>query len=383
MATSHTQQRIFNVETFRHYYLKSSIATLLGIIAGGILGYVHSGGNTFTIAFTAALSGMFTVALLSILEVSVSFDNAVLNATVLKKLSDQHRKWFLFWGILIAVVGMRLAFPVLIVSAVGSISPIAAFTLAVTNPSQYSVILTESNDYVSAFGGAFLLMVVLNFFLNREKENHWLGWLEAPLTKLAELKVIVALAVVSLTSFEVAPDRQHTFMLAGILGVGLHMLVDWVKNYLEEHHPEAAPGAALTFKAAIATLLYLEILDASMSFDGVVGAFAITTDIFQVMIGLGVGAYWVRSITIHLVEKDTMAEFRFLEHGALYAIACLAIIMFVKVNHHVPEVFTGMVSLVIIVIAVIHSHILNKNEAAAGTDESTLVQYAEQHPETT
>lgn len=364
------------METFKQYYRGSAIVFFVAVIIGGILGYMESKGSAVGVLIGGALTAMFHVALLAVLEVSVSFDNAVLNAGELKNLSDKHRKWFMMWGILIAVVGMRLLFPVLIVSAVGTMTPWAAFILALAEPSQYSTILAGSNDYISAFGGSFLLMVVLNFFLDEEKEHHWLTWIEVPLSKLGDLKIVIALGVVALTSFEVVADRQHTFVLAGLLGIILHVAVDALKNYLEKHHPEAAPGAIAVGKAAIASLLYLEILDASMSFDGVVGAFAITTDIFQVMLGLGVGAYAVRSITVHLVEKDTIANFRYLEHGALWAIGVLSAIMFIKVNHHVPELVTGLSSLAIIGTAVILSHILNKKEAQAEGDV-TLVEYAE------
>jgi hypothetical protein len=89
--------------------------------------------------------------------------------------------------------------------------------------------------------------------------------------------------------------------------------------------------------------LYLEVLDASFSFDGVVGAFAITNNLFIIMIGLGIGAMFVRSLTIMLVEKGTLSEFRYLEHGAFYAIGILAIIMFANTIFHIPEVITGLI----------------------------------------
>jgi hypothetical protein len=355
------------MSTFTEFYKKPTIALIVAIVLGGLIGYHDSG------VIGAAITSAMTVIILSILEISMSFDNAVLNAKILKPMSDAARNWFMLWGILIAVVGMRLLVPVLIVSAVGSMAPWTAFMIALTNPSQYSTLLTSSADYVSAFGGSFLMMVALNFFLGDEKETNWLHFLEVPLAKLAKLEVVITLLVVILAALGVNHDRQFTFVMAGSLGIMLNIAIGVLKEKLEEHAPEAAQGVAVTIKSAIASLIYLEVLDASMSFDGVIGAFAITTEIFLVMLGLGVGAMFVRGMTINLVKNDTMAEYRYLEHGALWSIAVLAAIMFIKVNHHVPELFTGLISAAIIAIAVVHSHILNKREASSTA--TTLVDY--------
>lgn len=357
------------MSTFKQFYLSPTLSLIAAVIIGGLLGY-HDGG-----VLGAALSAGFTVFILSILETSVSFDNAVLNAKVLNTMSEKHRNWFMVWGILIAVVGMRLVIPVLLVSAVGSMSPLTAFTMALSNPEHYATILTTSNDYVSAFGGAFLLMVALNFFLGDEKESHWLPWLEIPLAKLAKLEVVITLLVVIAAAFEITQARQFTFVIAGVLGIALNIGISVLKDALESHAPTAASAVGTVVKSGIASLVYLEVLDASMSFDGVIGAFAITKDIFIVMLGLGVGSMFVRHMTLHLVEKKTIAEYRYLEHGALWAIFVLAALMFIKINHHVPEALIGLMSAGIIAVSVIHSHILNKKENTATPDATTLVDY--------
>ena len=107
-------------------------------------------------------------------------------------------------------------------------------------------------------------------------------------------------------------------------------------------------------------LIYLEILDASFSFDGVIGAFALSTDIFIIMIGLGIGAMFVRSLTLYLVEKKTLTEYKYLEHGAHYAIIALAVIMFIEIFHEVDEVVTGSIGVAFIGLAFLHSIIENK-----------------------
>ncbi|HMN70189.1 MAG TPA: DUF475 domain-containing protein, partial [Bdellovibrionales bacterium] len=105
-------------------------------------------------------------------------------------------------------------------------------------------------------------------------------------------------------------------------------------------------------KASAAMFLYLEILDASFSFDGVIGAFALTNNLFIIAAGLGIGAMFVRSMTIMLVEKETLNEFAFLEHGAFYAIGALAMMMMLDIFIHIPEVVTGLIGAVIIVLSI-------------------------------
>jgi hypothetical protein len=109
------------------------------------------------------------------------------------------------------------------------------------------------------------------------------------------------------------------------------------------HNPKLAAGAGF------GAFLYLEVLDASFSFDGVIGAFAITDNLFIIALGLGIGAFFVRSMTIKLVDDKTLGAFRYLEHGAFWAIGALALIMFLGVVEvEVPEVVAGSVGLVII-----------------------------------
>jgi len=111
--------------------------------------------------------------------------------------------------------------------------------------------------------------------------------------------------------------------------------------------------------------MYLQVLDASFSFDGVIGAFALSNNLVIIGLGLGIGAIFVRSMTIHLVDKGTLAEFRFLEHGAFWAILALAAIMLVGAHYHIPEVFTGLIGAVLIGLSWWWSVRHNKREAAA------------------
>lgn len=109
-------------------------------------------------------------------------------------------------------------------------------------------------------------------------------------------------------------------------------------------------------------------MDASFSFDGVIGAFALSTNLFIIALGLGIGAMFVRSLTIMLVKKSTMAEYRYLEHGAFWAILALAVMMFISVRVDIPEVITGLIGAGLIGIALLSSLRWNKINASSETD---------------
>lgn len=114
---------------------------------------------------------------------------------------------------------------------------------------------------------------------------------------------------------------------------------------------EHSPGKKAVLKTGMAgfmSFLYLEVLDASFSFDSVIGAFAITKDVVLIAIGLGIGALWVRSLTLFMVRKRVLHAYRYLEHGAHYTIGLLAGILLLSVFVHIPEVVAGVTGLTII-----------------------------------
>jgi hypothetical protein len=314
------------------------------------------------------LMGLYIAVILSILEVSLSFDNAVVNATVLKKMDEYWQKMFLTVGILIAVFGMRLLFPVLIVSIASHINPIDVATMAFNNPSDYAMHLKEAHPLISAFGGSFLLMVFLKYFLDEEKETHWLGIIERPLTKLGKLEsieIIIALSALLLLLGIVPASEQLRVLVSGILGIIVYVLVDSVGEYMQEKEKNIVGSVV---KGSVVLFLYLELLDASFSFDGVIGAFAITRDIILIALGLGIGAMFIRSLTVYLVKKGTLDEYIYLEHGAMYAIGTLAVLMFIGIKYAIPEYITGSIGAILIGLALISSIYSNKKVEEISTD---------------
>ena len=333
------------------YFRGSLLGTLIGLIAGGVVGYYY-GDQTLS----GALNGVFICSVLSVLEVSISFDNAVVNATVLRKMTPLWVERFLTWGILIAVFGMRLVFPLLIVSFVTMSSPWAALHLAATDPHHYAEIMHSVHHQVAAFGGAFLMLVALKYFVDAEKDTHWLRTVEAPLAAVGRLEAVqvgITLGVILIvSSFIHDMEHQLGFIVAGIAGILSHLMVSALEVIL--HRPgegedgEGGQSEDALHRASLGMFLYLEVLDASFSFDGVIGALAITTNLFLISIGLGIGALFVRSLTVMMVDRGTLGTFRFLEHGAFYAVLALSLIMFVGVIHPVPEIVAGLVGAICI-----------------------------------
>ncbi len=129
---------------------------------------------------------------------------------------------------------------------------------------------------------------------------------------------------------------------AGIWGLITFIAVDAVGSAMEQEEGAASAGVSL-HRAGLAGFLYLNVLDASFSFDGVIGAFALTNNLFMIAIGLGIGAMFVRSLTIMLVDEGTLDAYRYLEHGAFYAVGALAFLMLLSTMIDVPEAVTGLV----------------------------------------
>ncbi|WP_370250142.1 DUF475 domain-containing protein [Nocardioides sp.] len=338
--------------------------------------------------FYGGATGLAITAILIVLEVSLSFDNAVVNAKVLVRMSEFWVKIFLTVGILIAVFGMRLLFPLVVVFVTADLSPVDAWQLALEKgdpetPGTYGYILDQAHPSIAAFGGMFLLMIFLDFIFDEEKEHHWIAPVEKAFAKAAAFPAIAPMvALVTLFAFStVFSDHREDMLYAGVIGMAVYLLVGGLGDFFdggledEDDDPDelavdkiarttaAGEVAKATGKAAFSLFLYLELLDASFSFDGVIGAFAITSDPIIIAIGLGVGAFYVRSITIYLVNQGTLSEYVFLEHGAHWAIAALAFLLLFSVEHHVPEVVTGLIGVGFIIVAVLSSLRYNKTHA--------------------
>ena len=349
--------------------------------------------------------------ILGVLEVSLSFDNAVVNAKVLERMSDFWQKIFLTIGILIAVFGMRLVFPLVIVAVTAGLNPVEALTLALEqrpaeDPTSYAYLLEQAYPQIAAFGGMFLFMLFLDWVFE-DRDIKWLTWLERPLVRIGQLNrlaIVLALVVLVVLAQTLAEDPA-VVLVAGALGLVTYLAVNGLGDLFEgvaddgdedgsdtkegpatatvtgaesEVADRAAKGngnggpselAKASGKAGFFLFLYLEVLDAAFSFDGVIGAFAITTDPILIALGLGlIGAMFVRSLTVFLVRKGTLQDYVYLEHGAHWAIGALATILLLGIGFHINEIVTGLIGVAFIGAAFLSSLLRNRKLAAQGID---------------
>lgn len=339
------------------YFLESYIVTILGLVGAYFWGeHVHPGSG-FVCVFIALVLG--------VLEISLSFDNAVVNAMKLEKMSHQWRHRFLTWGIIIAVFGMRFLFPILVVSIFAKLKMIEVAKIAISDVDKYAYYLHETHDPIVTFGGMFLIMLFLNYFFDSKKEVHWIrpieNWL-AHLDHMKGIETLISLLALLATQYVVPEEGRLSVIIAGIAGIVTYLAIDGFTHYLEKR--EQIRLDKCTAEAAgctgLISFIYLELIDASFSLDGVLGAFAISKDIIIISIGLAIGAMFVRSLTIMLVEKKTLKQFLYLEHGAHWAIGALAVLMLISTVKDLPEVVTGGIGLAFIIAALISSIMHNK-----------------------
>lgn len=339
-------------------YFKGSLwVTIVGVILAYLWGeHTHSG---------SGFLALFIVSFLAILEVTLSFDNAVINAIKLEKMNDTWRHRFLTWGIAIAVFGMRFLFPILVVAAFSGLTVLGVTKLALYDVDKYAYYLHLAHAPLVTFGGAFLLMIFLAYFLHEEKECHWIICVEKQLQKLTCIKyvdVVFALLALMILQNYIPDEQKISVIMAGFTGIILYLVVDSISNLLEQIAEKRAAVMGEAAKLGFIGFLYLELIDASFSLDGVLGAFAISKDIIIITIGLAIGAMFVRSLTIFMVDMKTLKQYLYLEHGAHWAIGFLAIIMFISTRVEIPEVITGGTGLVIVGAAFISSIIHNKKQ---------------------
>lgn len=315
-----------------------------GLITAGLAAWV---------LFHNGAVGLWLFTILVVLEITFSFDNAVINSKVLARMSPLWQKIFLTVGIFFAVFIVRFLLPIIIVMLTSGNGFKEVIDMALHKPEEYGETLHHAAPTIDAFGGTFLTMIGISYFMNRQKDIHWLGRIEKRLVRAGNyenFKVFVMLAVAMILYATVENDLKQTVLVASILGTMLHMGLEIFGTFFEKRQSQAAK---LTGMAAFGSFMYLEILDASFSLDGVIGAFAITNDVLLIIAGLGAGAVWVRSLTVFLMRTGVLNKYRYMEHGAHWAILALGAVMLIKLYHvEPPEWAVGSLGLVFIATAV-------------------------------
>jgi len=281
------------------YFYSAFFVTIISIIVAIVL-VPQQNFYTFYIIIT-----------LAVLEISLSFDNAVINARILANMPLKWQKLFIWIGLPIAVFGMRLVFPILLVTLTTTLSFPAVFTLAINNPMAYESALQVGLPLIFAFGGGFLMMVSLKFFLLEVHKTAWIKWIEQNRLLLLIRKhrispVFIALIVGGII-FYIAPETENIkIFMAFLVGVIIHEMFSLLSRLFNQN------AAGKFAQNGLIGFIYLEMLDASFSLDGVIGAFAISRHIFIIMIGLGIGAMYVRALTLFLFITKPWQNFNIL-----------------------------------------------------------------------
>jgi hypothetical protein len=315
-----------------HYFGFSGLVTIAAVLLALV-----------TLGPAAAVTTLVLIAI----EIAFSFDNAIVNAKVLDRLPKFWQQLFLTVGMIIAILGMRLVLPIVVVMVTAHLPWSQVINEALHQPDVYGHHLLAAHATIAAFGGGFLLTLALYFLFDDAREVLWLERLERPLQRLGGSVWLPPLATaVIVILVGLFADNQALVLRAGLTGVvsytALKLFIDALGR-LE-------PAGLKTYTGWMAALafIYLELLDASFSFDGVLGAFAITDKVLLIALGLGVGAIWVRSLTVFMVCRGTLKAYIYLEHGAHYAIVVLAGALLSSLFFTLPDVITGIVGLGII-----------------------------------
>lgn len=302
-------------------------------------------GTILAIGIGLDMGSALVIIILIAVEIAFSFDNAIINAKILGKLSRAWQDIFLTVGMVIAVLGMRVVFPILIVSLSAGLGWGQVIDLALHSPHEYAEKLNAAHATIAAFGGAFLLMLALEFFVDSKRKVLWLRYVERPLQRIATIWMpgFISLLTVVLVALIPSNHNTKTTIIAGVLGIVTHVVIElFTSLFGAKQHKTASAGKPLSGTAALSAFIYLEVLDASFSFDGVIGAFAITSKVLLIAAGLGVGALWVRSLTVFMVRKGTLGNYIYLEHGAHYTVAVLALVLLLSIFWHVPDILAGL-----------------------------------------
>lgn len=300
--------------------------------------------------------------MLIIIELTFSFDNAIINARILMTMSPFWQRMFMTIGILIAVFGMRILFPIAIVMMSSGLPADQVVQLAFDHPDKYKEVLDSAHPSIAAFGGMFLLMLALHFFFDITRGIQWIKRFEVPMQAIGRKWLHSAVCSLLLTGIVLLPGNKHPreVLIAGFIGIAIYLMIHGVSELftLQRARKEKSTGKKILQQigmAAFASFLYLEVLDASFSFDGVIGAFAVTQDVILIAVGLGIGALWVRSLTLFIVRRKVLNTYRYLEHAAHYVIAALAFTLLLGIFFEIPEALVGIVGIGVIAVAIVHS----------------------------
>lgn len=258
---------------------------------------------------------------LTFFEVITSIDNAIINAEVLSKMGEKARKWFLFWGLLIAVFLVRGLLPSLMLWATNpSLGIVEVFTATLNSDSTVLAAIEETAPVLLMLGGVFMLFLFFHW-LFLETKNYGLRGEKFFHSQSVWFYAVVSILLALITWF--AGQRSFLLAFGAVVGSTLFFITHGFKQNAEAQEKELLHGG--THLSDMSKLLYLEVIDMSFSIDGVIGAFAFTLAIPLILLGNGIGAFVVRELTIRNI--DNIKKYIYLKNGAMYSILFLGVVM--------------------------------------------------------
>jgi hypothetical protein len=288
------------------------------------------------------ISAIIVVCGLCLFEIVSSIDNAIINADVLVTMSPRARRWFLFWGLLLAVFIIRGLLPWIIVWMVNPhLGPINAFTATLSTDPSVREAVERSAPTLLAGGGVFLIFLFLHWLFLEEK-NYGLPKTERFFSKQGVwFFAVVSILLTIIVWFAL---RVSDMMAMGaVVGSTVFFITHGFKQNAEENEKKLL----VAHYSDVSKLFYLEIIDATFSIDGVLGAFAFTLAIPLILVGNGIGALVVRQFTIKGMEK--IKRYIYLKNGAMYSVFFLGIIMLLKAfSCGVPELISPLITFTVI-----------------------------------
>lgn len=285
---------------------------------------------------------IFTIIGLSLFETVSSVDNAIINAEVLSTMSDRARKWFLTWGMVIAVFLVRGILPFAIVWAFNpSLSPIQILSAAWSSDPLVAQSIDKSAPILLIAGGIFLVFLFLHWLFLEEKE---LGLPKAETFFMKRGVWFYATVSILLSVLSWFALKHSTLMGFGaVVGSSLFFITHGFKQNAEEQEKKLMNSASSDFSK----LLFLEIIDSTFSIDGVLGAFAFTLSVPLILLGNGLGAVIVRKLTMSNMER--IKKYVYLKNGAMYSILVLGIIMILdSFGFTIPEYVSPLTTFVVV-----------------------------------
>lgn len=291
-------------------------------------------------------SAIFVVIGLVLFEVISSIDNAVVNADVLATMSEKARKWFLYYGIIIAVFVVRGLMPLLIVYLSNpGLGVAGAFTATFSSDPHVKEIIEAQKPILLAGGGVYLLYLFFHWLFVEKKEYAF--FLESFIHRKLSFWFYATVAIVLLVIVWVTIGSSPLVALGAVVGSTAFFITNGFKQQAEEKEHELVGGN--THLSDLSKILYLELIDMTFSIDGVLGAFAFTLSVPLILLGNGLGAFVVRYFTIKGI--DTVKKYRYLKNGAMYSVAVLGFIMVGEaMSVHVAEWVPPLITIILVIV---------------------------------